>query len=765
MQLTRFNIFLEEIAKDKNLSDMSESISVYRHFDNKWYKENKEELDNNFTTKRLSRILEGNNHWRATNDPISYFPVNEFKAVIAAKFEKNTLKKTRDKFQEYINLCSERAQKSFDATHDHLTGLLNVQSLNSIFKGLIEELKNSDDDKDQSESSESAGVRTKKYFCIAMDIDHFKQVNDNYGHVYGDIVLKCLARRIEKFINSYKEEYKDFDDIYFSRPGGEEFIVFGLGNFEKTSCIKLAEALREEIGSRELPSENDISELNQKQSDVEIKPLPPILERRITVSIGFVIGSGTKNIAVSDPVRTIREKADKALYCAKNGGRNTVRDFDEILHSYGKIIEHNYDVDTVVIDIGGEVGVLKGQEFLVFHPQYTGNSRYMIDDGRTIRSLGMCPKIPLGTIIATDVQPEISFCKISENRKKHTFKEGYEIEAVPLGSITHLFEHDQFFHDEDITSKQKILEESENNKIEIASYVFFILNEVDLKQKLGLSEINRCLAILYEELKKQISDTGYIAKNSETEFCCLIKGRNNILIFNKQIKEIINNVKSAMNNKAEIAIGSYKSFFTEEQGLNISIDNKWALDFSNYSAVYAKYIKSNYVDFSFDVARGLIYQYRNAGEYHRAIKDYYDMKERGIFSSAIENQISLVCWDMQDPDIDLMINSAKRAAEISPEISTYWANLGLFETQYGDKLEGARYFLKTIQIEPSYTFPSPYLKPLVISLIELYEADNEKVSKEFINQYIDKALELSATENRTADIFYFNRKKQELGLN
>ncbi len=129
--------------------------------------------------------------------------------------------------------------------------------------------------------------------CMMIDIDHFKQVNDRFGHAVGDRVLREVASVLSKDLRA--------SDI-LSRFGGEEFVLL-LPETDIARGIVIAERQR-----------NDIAEL---EFDVgEPKPLT------ITASIGVTsLETGASDAA---PERWLLENADRALYQAKHSGRNKV---------------------------------------------------------------------------------------------------------------------------------------------------------------------------------------------------------------------------------------------------------------------------------------------------------------------------------------------------------------------------------------------------------------------------------------------------------
>ena len=129
-------------------------------------------------------------------------------------------------------------------------------------------------------------------FLALLDIDHFKQVNDSYGHIIGDEVLLMLAQRMQQFFGE--------DDGLF-RYGGEEFAIL----FRTVSEAK-AQAILEGFGTR-----------------IANQPFPQV--GQVTVSIGFArLDQGLAPAQVID-------RADKALYHVKTHGRNQACQFEALL--------------------------------------------------------------------------------------------------------------------------------------------------------------------------------------------------------------------------------------------------------------------------------------------------------------------------------------------------------------------------------------------------------------------------------------------------
>lgn len=161
-------------------------------------------------------------------------------------------------FKNHINLLSVQVQI------DGLTGLANRKTFDSVIKEWIE--------------------KDIHFSIIFLDIDHFKKVNDTYGHLIGDDVLKYLASMIQ---NVSRDE-----DLCF-RYGGEEFGILVREKNEK-GAYKIAELLRTRVAETASPT-----------------------GRPITISLG-VCSCHTED----EEPKAIIEKADAALYHSKKDGRN-----------------------------------------------------------------------------------------------------------------------------------------------------------------------------------------------------------------------------------------------------------------------------------------------------------------------------------------------------------------------------------------------------------------------------------------------------------
>lgn len=142
--------------------------------------------------------------------------------------------------------------------------------------------------KEELERSKRSGT---ELCCIMLDVDHFKSINDNFGHLKGDDVLRELAKILKNSVRTY--------DV-LGRYGGEEFMVL-LPNTNLEKAAVLAERIRQTM-------EHNLGTNSGFATD-----------KNITISIGL-----TDACAGDTNIEPIVKRADEALYKAKEGGRNKV---------------------------------------------------------------------------------------------------------------------------------------------------------------------------------------------------------------------------------------------------------------------------------------------------------------------------------------------------------------------------------------------------------------------------------------------------------
>ena len=146
----------------------------------------------------------------------------------------------------------------------------------------------------------------KTYSLAMVDVDHFKKLNDNYGHDVGDEVLKMLAAHLLSVEGGGKAY----------RYGGEEFTIVFPGKDASTATVYV-DALRNKIASKPFIIRN--KKRRKKKSDKKPTKSDNTQKLNVTVSIGIA-----ENQAKYNSTQDIMKSADNALYKAKKKGRNRV---------------------------------------------------------------------------------------------------------------------------------------------------------------------------------------------------------------------------------------------------------------------------------------------------------------------------------------------------------------------------------------------------------------------------------------------------------
>ncbi|MBF0284900.1 MAG: GGDEF domain-containing protein [Magnetococcales bacterium] len=196
----------------------------------------------------------------------------------------------------FLNLDLVLTKKERDA----LTGLPNRQTFDETIHKILQAF--------HASAHRKLEVASRMAAMAVLDIDHFKRINDRFGHLIGDEVLVLFARLM-------KNTFRVTDFLF--RFGGEEFVVILTG----------------------VTPENAHASLERFRVVVESYPFPQA--GKVTLSTGYVMLNET------DYAVDLLEKADKALYYAKNAGRNQVASFEQLVAA-GKLADvdhHSHDVE------------------------------------------------------------------------------------------------------------------------------------------------------------------------------------------------------------------------------------------------------------------------------------------------------------------------------------------------------------------------------------------------------------------------------------
>jgi diguanylate cyclase (GGDEF)-like protein len=185
-------------------------------------------------------------------------------------------------YANYITLLNE-------SERDKLTGLYNRRTFEHHLQRLFHRPASEAIARDRRNAH---AVAAPAVWLAIFDIDHFKRINDTYGHIYGDEVILLLAQQMRACFRQ--------DDVLF-RFGGEEFVILLTGH-EEAEVRGALERFRERVASYLFPQVG-----------------------HVTVSVGYALAP------MGDYPESVVDRADKALYYAKEHGRNRTFGYEELV--------------------------------------------------------------------------------------------------------------------------------------------------------------------------------------------------------------------------------------------------------------------------------------------------------------------------------------------------------------------------------------------------------------------------------------------------
>ena len=208
--------------------------------------------------------------------------------------EKNMAKENAYILSGILSIYSNFIKLLNESQTDELTGLANRKTFDSAISSVFNALPQ-EDEKVEGERRAPKEIIVKenhKYWLVIIDIDDFKRVNDQFGHLYGDEILIHLAQIIR---SNFRNE-----DLQF-RFGGEEFVILLSAN-NQMECMQILERFRCNVEEYQFPNLDTV-----------------------TVSIGVVeFKKETFHITSID-------YADQALYESKRSGKNQITFFEDML--------------------------------------------------------------------------------------------------------------------------------------------------------------------------------------------------------------------------------------------------------------------------------------------------------------------------------------------------------------------------------------------------------------------------------------------------
>jgi len=245
--------------------------------------------------ERLDRSNAEETTMQVGNQYLSLFLVRHDRrssSFLILRLDKPIPKSTSTYIRSMLEIYRNFATLLIDSQTDELTGLANRKTFDQSVASVYEVVLPEEDFPNDQRLTKSETHENATYWLALLDIDHFKRVNDTFGHLYGDEVLILLAQLMK---SCFRE-----DDMLF-RFGGEEFVII-LRAPNREECTVALERLRTEVETTQFPGVG-----------------------HVTVSLGVV--KMERNVFHV----TLMDYADQALYYSKNHGRNQVTFFADML--------------------------------------------------------------------------------------------------------------------------------------------------------------------------------------------------------------------------------------------------------------------------------------------------------------------------------------------------------------------------------------------------------------------------------------------------
>lgn len=623
-------------------------------------------------------------------------------AVVRIDIKRKTRISTLMKLHSELDGVLKIANHIFAANHDSLTGLLNR---NGVKLGLERHLQFLLETGDEVELElEQSPARAKEIAVLGFDIDHFKQVNDAFGHGVGDVVLKIFATRLKSAV---KEIESIFSCIFIlSRPGGEEFELIVIGEVGRDQLKSISDTILKFIRQ---PLSSSVAEINEYGASLEIFP------QRILASIGIAKKSILNDVQnIEEIVEGVRKMADLALFRAKSDGRDCVRYFEDIKRNHGRVMEYYGDSDLVVIDIGGAVSVRLGDVFSVYFPPFTGDSDCVVDDGRTKKRLGSYAAVESARIRVLNIQESISTCFVVSRQNDSPIPVGSLLKSVSMGSKPMAVEPRRL--GSLVKGRAQLLETLQ--KLLPRLSLFGVINLLPRFTEKDSENRSQLLGDYITAVHLIFPAGSDIFCGDGENFYVIVKLPEASAASETAAKEYIKSLIEKLDEHAKSRVGVFLGVLIQD--IDISINA--VLHFAKAALVAtARPISSGSAINFFNPAETLSV-WKNRGRIDEVIADYQSFKSYGIVDPFMENQFGLAILAANDAEKFRFAEIAFVAAHNhSPNRIAFAANAALIKSRLGKFQEAYEIFTS---IDASFferSKSSNYFVAFVKSAFELFK--------------------------------------------
>jgi len=284
------------------------------------------------------------------------------------------------------SLCLEQIWLRKSAITDPLTGLCNRHCLHQALVREISGILGSIMPGPGTVADDSLQGHSACFGLIILDLDRFRQVNENFGHLFGDNILTLAAERLREVCPK---------QTLVCRLDGDSFGVL----WPQASRAKLDELA---------------GKLGAELARVTARFAPLREDVGISASIGFVnypqdLQGAQFQKAPEEQAWMVLEKAEKALGTAKAGGRGQIYSFRQILAQGGVVLEV-MPMNRLIINLGRSVDAHEGQRFLIWSGKFNGRETRVGTQGDVV--FGHYPPMYKAEVSLVEVQDELAIAEI-----------------------------------------------------------------------------------------------------------------------------------------------------------------------------------------------------------------------------------------------------------------------------------------------------------------------------------------------------------------
>jgi tetratricopeptide (TPR) repeat protein len=393
------------------------------------------------------------------------------------------------------------------------------------------------------------------------------------------------------------------------------------------------------------------------------------------------------------------------------------------------------------------VNVRVGQEFHVYHPDFTGQKGFFYSDGRSKKRLGTYPRVSSGRLVVFDVQLEISFCTVAD-KSLERFPTGSVLEQIPLGSIYHLVSAEvraSVVGAGEVAELEKYAEGVLKRGAQPIAAVFFLRNMAALEKARGTAFVNRALATLSEEVRRgfPLPARMCLIESDKIAVVAQIDAKSR---WRELAQSVIDDGSKKMSNLVEFAVGVFAVTTTDAEKLEgdqSTFDPKKALSYARYAAVSLEREEKQVEFFTPQTAARIIRGHRLQKTQAEALVDYQALHDLGIEYSLFENQAALCALELGKEDFALA--HMQRAITLDSNVPILKANLAYIQFVFKQPLQAHETFTRLRKDHPGFASDNVYVGPEALVAYTAYRKDPKTTDLPALKALLENALKVAVS--------------------